>query len=116
MQPVAPAPQALPHAPQLFGSSAIRVQVPLQLVRNGAHIAVQLPIWHASLAPQPLPHPPQFFGSVWVLAQLPLQTCSPRPGHWHAPLLQRPLPQSMPQPPQLPGLVEGLVHTPLQVM
>jgi hypothetical protein len=42
-QPFEPTPHTLPQLPQLAGSMAVTVQVPAQLVRNGAHIVVQVP-------------------------------------------------------------------------
>ncbi len=63
-QPTEPGPHTLPHAPQLLGSMAVTVHVPLQLVKNGAQLSVQRPSWHASIAPQVLPQPPQLSGSI----------------------------------------------------
>jgi hypothetical protein len=71
---VAPGPQTLLQAPQLFGSMARLKQFPLQEVKPALQEPVHCPLTQAPVPltwkGQTLPHMPQLFGSAAVLTQL----------------------------------------------
>jgi hypothetical protein len=73
--------QTLPHAPQLFGSLVVSVQVPLHSVCPvGQPVPpVQVPPVQVCPEAQALPQAPQLFGSVPRLVQVPLQLVWPVP-------------------------------------
>jgi hypothetical protein len=100
--------QALPQAPQLFGSPVMSVQVPKQSVWPEGHW--QVPPLQVAVLGQLLPQVPQLCGSVPVLVQLPEQEVSPV-GHEQAPDLHTPPSvHELPQLPQLCGSVVTLVQ------
>jgi len=73
----APVPHAWPHAPQLFVSVAVLVQVVPHNVCPDAHVVVHTPDTHCCAAPHIMLHPPQFLGSVCSFTQTPPQRLCP---------------------------------------
>ncbi len=65
-------PQTLPHAPQLFGSVRVSMQLPPAQTVSGA-LQKHVPVMHAMPGSHALPQLPQFFGSDCVLVHAPLQ-------------------------------------------
>jgi hypothetical protein len=63
-------------APQLFGSVAVEMHWPFDMIAPAGHVHV--PETHVSPRPQFWPHPPQLFGSVAGSTQPP----PPPPPHW----------------------------------
>ena len=71
----APAPHALPHAPQFEGSELVSAQVAPHSASAAGH--VQLPFWQWLPRAHTLPQPPQLLESLLVLAQAPLHKLEP---------------------------------------
>ncbi len=104
--------QALPQAPQLFGSLCVAVQTPLQRMPPFAHW--QVPAWHAVPLPHRTPQAPQLELSVCSSTQAPSHCSSPLgQRHW-PPWHVVPLPQTLPQAPQSLPLLDRSTHAPEQ--
>src|SRR5690606_37618383 len=69
-----PLAQALPQAPQLFGSEASTTHALLQFSRPAPQVAEQVFCEQTRPAPHALPHAPQFWGSDVTETQTPLQS------------------------------------------
>src|SRR6185436_1999935 len=74
-----PASQAVPQAPQFFGSMVTSTQALPHLVLPPAQLRPHTPAEQTSPAAQTVPQVPQFFGSKSVMVQTPLQRVEP--GH-----------------------------------
>ena len=105
-----PAPQAVPQAPQWFGSLSVLTQTPLHSVKPTSQLDSQLPATQAteplSGVAQALPHAPQWAKSVFSATQLSphasnplLQACPQVPAVQIAALLAGPA-QAVPHSPQ----------------
>jgi hypothetical protein len=107
----APAGHTVPQAPQLFGSVAVSVQVPLQLV-SPATGQLHPPSAQTSPAAHCTPQRPQLFGSVARSVQVPLQFTSPAVEQVQTPSAQMsPAGHTTPQAPQLFTSVARSVQT-----
>lgn len=103
----------VPQVPQLFTSSMVLTQAPLQSMS---------PVWqthapavHTAPVPQAIPQPPQLAASVMMSTHVPLQSMPP-PEQPQVPALQAlPAPQAVPQVPQLALSVMTLAQAPLQL-
>ena len=92
-----------PHAPQFFGSVAVLVQTPPQVVAPEPQM--QTP--ETQVAPEPhfVPHPPQLFTSVDSSMHAPPQMTCPVGQRQALPLHVDPVAQTLPQVPQFFGSV-----------
>jgi hypothetical protein len=78
-----PAPQTVPHAPQLALSLCVSMHDFPHSVVPVAQLVEHAPFEHTCPPVQAVPHAPQFDGSYCVLVQLP-EHCVCEPGHWLA--------------------------------
>jgi hypothetical protein len=105
------------HVPQLSGSVAVTVQIPLHDVSPVAQPldVPQMPAVHVSPLAHTIPHVPQFAGSVAVSVQPAVHIVSGAVHvvvpPWHVPLVHVPL-QTAPQDPQLAALLVVSTQTP----
>jgi hypothetical protein len=112
-QQAVPLPQTTPHAPQLFGSVPVFVQVLPHFVSPEGQ--PHTPPLHAGrLLGHTLPQPPQLFGSEATVVQVLPHFVSPE-GQPHTPPLHvgKLLGHTSPQAPQLFGSVPVLLQMPL---
>jgi hypothetical protein len=77
MQAFCPSGQTMPHPPQLPGSKAMLVQMPLQNVPPPAHGLHVPELQYGVAPPQTLPQAPQLFGSERRSTQKLPQGASP---------------------------------------
>lgn len=108
-----PAPQTVPHVPQLLGSVIVLTQRAPHIVRGDTHEAWQCPATQNSVAPHAVAQSPQCIGSVSVFTQL-VPHIVPR-AQPHVPVWQVSDPvQGIPQPPQFALSKFVLTHEPEQ--
>jgi hypothetical protein len=111
-----PAPQTLPHPPQLAGSTCSSTHALPHAVVPPAQTSPHVPIEQTCPVAHALPHMPQFAGSLDSLVQLvPQRVVPPAQKSPHAPTEQTsPAGHTFPHAPQLSLSVAVLVHAPLQ--
>ena len=111
LKQLAPLPQTLPHAPQLFGSMSVKVHESAHCVWPGKHALRQPRPLHTWLEPHCVPQDPQWSGSLRE-THAPLHSRKPV-AQLQKPAVQLAPAHDVPHAPQFAGSVCVLMHTPL---